>query len=81
VSGGRSGIGAEDRAERSAAVSGRVRKPRSGSGERSGKVMVRERSGEWTKLGAQILLKGDASLLKLPITLDSGTNTTQLLTD
>jgi len=43
--------------------------------------MEREQSGEWTKLGAHILLKGDASLLKLPITLDSGTNTTQLLTD
>jgi len=46
-------------------VSGRARKPWSESGARSGRVMERERSGERTKLAAQISLKGNASLLKL----------------
>jgi len=45
-------------------MSGRARKRRSGSGARSGGMMERERSGERTKLAAQISLKGDM-LLKL----------------
>jgi len=60
----RSGVGAEaDRCESkgSGAVSRRARKPWSGSGARSGRVMKPERSGERTKLAAQISLKGDAS--------------------
>ena len=48
------------------AVSRHARKPWSGSGARSGRVMERERSSKRTKLAAQISLKGDASLLKLP---------------
>ena len=43
-------------------MSGCAKKRRSGSGARSGGVVERERSGERTKLTAQISLKGDTLL-------------------
>ena len=87
----RSGIAVENGVERaenwlsgSEAVSERARKPWSGSTVKTGRVTERERTGEWTKLAAQISLKGNASLFKLcesilPITLDSVTTTTTVL--
>ena len=62
-----SGMGAENKAKRaehcvsgSGAISERAKNDRAGA-ERGAGVMDRERSGERTKLTAQISLKGDAT--------------------